>query len=76
MADVRKVSQRMGEISEEMLAERYRSWPFPKPMDEFCRRLLEANCDSDDLQQMNAVRVDLWGPGVFLTETHYLTITL
>jgi hypothetical protein len=54
IADVRKVPQQMDEISQEMLEERYRSWPFAKPMDEFCRRWLEANCDSDDLRLMKA----------------------
>ena len=76
VADVRKVSQRMDEISAEMIEERHRSSPFAKPMDEFCRRWLEANCDSDDLRLMKAVRADLWGPGVSVSETGYLTIAL
>jgi hypothetical protein len=73
---MRKVSQPMGEISQDRLEERYRSRPFAKPMDEFCRRWLEANCDSDDLRLMKAVRAEVWGPGVVMSETDYLAITL
>jgi hypothetical protein len=73
---MRKVSQPMGEISQDRLEERYRSRPFAKPMDEFCRRWLEANCDSDDLSLMKAVRADLWGPGAVISETDYHAINL
>ena len=45
-------------------------------MDEISAEWLEANCDSDDLRLMKAVRALLWGPGVVMSETDYLTITL
>jgi hypothetical protein len=62
-------------ISEEMLAERYLSSPFAKPMDEFMRRWLEEHCDAGDLLLMKAVWAHLWGPGPLTTHTGYLRAT-
>lgn len=59
-------------ITEEDLAERYRSSPLAKPMDEFTRRWLEEHCDADDLSLMKAVWAHLWGSGPVTNHTGYL----
>ena len=62
-------------ITEEMLAERYRSSPFRKSQDEFQRRWLEEHCDVYDLALMKAVSAHLWGPGPVMNHSDYLTAT-
>lgn len=66
----------MYELTEEMLAEEYRRSIFARPFDDFCRRCLEERCDSADLALMKAVRAWYWGPGVVMSETDYLAMTL
>lgn len=66
----------MYEISEEMMAEQYRSSIFAKPLNDFCRQWMDDHCDPDDLALMKAVRASLWGPGLGMTETDYLTMTM
>jgi hypothetical protein len=66
----------MYEVTEEMLAEEYRSSIFAKPRNDFCCRCLEERCDPDDLALMKVLRAWFWGPGPVMSETDYLTMTL
>jgi hypothetical protein len=66
----------MYEVSEEMLAEEYRSSIFAKPRNDFCRRWLEDHCDPDDLSLMKILRAWFWGPGLVMSETDHLNTTL
>jgi hypothetical protein len=60
------------EITAESIAEGHRAGPLRAWVDDYCRRWLEANVDSADLDFIKSTHQWFWGPGTISSETEYL----